>query len=133
GGPVEDIPLTCLAIRSLQDFTDALAAERGIELAMNTRLGDFFRAAGGLDPVSIYVFDVPLTLSLRHVDRNAEGLNARAARNWLEARRTLAPQVSARGWSDPETYAALIRQAEAELHTHEVRWPIHVAYARRTA
>jgi SAM-dependent methyltransferase len=131
GGPIEDIPPSCPAIRRLQGFTDALAAQRGIELAMNTRLGDLLHATDGLDPVSVYVFNLPLTLTLRQADRNAEGLNARAARNWLEARRTLAPQVSAHGWSDAETYAALIRQAEVELRTRAVRWPIHVTYARK--
>jgi SAM-dependent methyltransferase len=131
GGPVEAIPSDCLAIRRLQDFTDALAAQRGIALAMNAHLGDLFHATDGLDPASVHMYNLPLTLTLRHADGNAEGLRARAARNWLEARRTLAPQVSARGWSDADAYAALIRQAEDELRTRAVRWPIHVAYARR--
>jgi SAM-dependent methyltransferase len=131
GGPVEDIPASCPALRRLQDFTDALGAQRDIELAMNARVGDLLRATSGLDPASVHAYNLPLALG--RLDGAAGQLSARAARNWLEARRTLAPQVIARGWADASIHADLLRQAERELSAHEVRWPIHVAYGRRTA
>jgi SAM-dependent methyltransferase len=132
GGPVDDIPADCYAIRRLQDFTDELGTQRGIELTMNARLGDLLRATTGLVSASIYVYNLPLTLSWKGVDDAARCQSARAARNWLAARRTLAPQVGARGWADAGIYDALIARAEEELRTHAVSWPIHVAYARKT-
>jgi SAM-dependent methyltransferase len=129
GGPVEDVPASCPAVRRLQDFTDALGAERGIDLAMNAQVGDLLRATTGLVPSSIHVYNLPLTLG--RLDDPTWPLSARAARNWLEARVTLAPQVIARGWANAEQHTALVHHAERELAEHMVRWPIHVAYARR--
>ena len=142
GGPVEDIPADCDAIRRLQGFTDALGAQRGIELTMNARLGELLSATGELAPASLYVYNLPLVLSLkeannmlslRGADNITRGLSAAAARNWLEARRTLKRQVGEQGWADAATYDALIARAEEELRTHAVRWPVHVAYARKAA
>lgn len=139
GGPVEDIPASCPAVRRLQDWTDALAAQRDIALSMNARIGDLLGATDGVDPVSLYVYTIPLRLKLPPTPTPALGrsgdhlapLSARAARNWLEARRTLASQIIARGWADDAAHAELLGQAEQELSAHAVPWPIHVAYARR--
>jgi SAM-dependent methyltransferase len=138
-GPVEDIPASCPAVRRLQDFTDALGAERDIDLALNARVGDLLGATPGLDAASCHVYNIPLVLRLTPtptpgwVGDPMQLLSALAARNWLEARRTLAPQIIAHGWADAEQHERLLLQAERELSEHAVHWPIHVAYARRTA
>lgn len=140
GGPVEDIPPDCSAVRRLQDFTDVLGARRGIALSMNAHLGELFHTTKGLVPASICVYNMPLVLSLKEAKNMLSlrgagniipGLSARAARNWLDARRTLAHQVSERGLADAATYTTLLEQAQEELRTHAVSWPIHVAYARK--
>ena len=137
-GPVEDVPASCPTVRRLQGFTDALAAQRDIDLAVNARIGDLLGATPGLDTASYRVYSIPLMLSLAHtpvpgeLDHPMQRLSARAARNWLGARATLAPQVIAHGWADAEEHQRLLLQAERELSEHAVRWPIHVAYARRS-
>lgn len=121
--PGETAPAPC--VTALSTWTERLCLRRGIDLALPAQLPGRL----GRDPRVRVAAACAIPIPLGAAFGRERG--ARAAANWLSARRHLRGAVLRAELADAGEYDAALAGAPAELATVRCVWRIHVCYGQR--
>jgi SAM-dependent methyltransferase len=111
------------ALRTLNQWMSELAAQRGLDLLLGSRVGVFLSDAGA-EGVVAREFPIPLG---RHGGRI--GLLAQA--NQLATLRTLRASVIGKGIASEQMFDATLEQAQREMVEGQYFWRVYFHYAQR--
>jgi SAM-dependent methyltransferase len=115
------------SVTALSAWTERLCLRRGIDLTLPARLPGLLSRDPRMRVAAACAIPIPLGAAF------GGELGARAAENWLSARRHLRGAVLRAGLADAEEYDAAIAGVPAELATVRCVWRIYVCYAQRRA